>query len=225
MVGLVTSVFLVQNSFYASVAERSEVQDNLRSVTQLIASEARGVAPGGVLVADSTRFAFRVPMRVAGVCDTRIGSHVLVRIPQFTQMSTADMSGYALHDAAGDWDFRASTWAALFDGPAASTAADCAANGADTTGIVSDFVTLSIPDPVAVGDVVMIYREVELSIAISTLDPTTLGLYRGRYGSPLVEFASGMNTVPAGNSHLPDQRAASQPPAGGWRPHRRGLRG
>ena len=191
LVGLVTSVFLAQNSFYASVAEQSEVQDNLRSITQLIASEARGVAPGGVIVADSTRFAFRVPMRVGARC----AGGDRVHIPQFTQMNTADMSGYAIHDASGDWDFRSSTWAALFDGPDATAAGRCADNGADTTGVVPDFVKLDIPDPMTLGDVVMIFREVELSIATSTLDPTTLGLYRGKYGSPLVEFASGMNAV------------------------------
>lgn len=188
MVGLVTSVFLVQNSFYASVAERTEVQDNLRSVTQLIASEARGVAPGGVLVADSTRFAFRVPMRIAGLCAG--GDRVF--IPRFAQMSTADMSGYAIQDGSGNWDFRASTWAGLFDRVDATAAGRCADNGADTAGIVPDFVNLSIPDPMTLGDVIMIYREVELTVAVSTLDPTYQGLFRGPYGGSLVEFATGL---------------------------------
>ncbi|GMR12227.1 MAG: hypothetical protein BMS9Abin29_0416 [Gemmatimonadota bacterium] len=191
LVGLVTSVFLAQNSFYASVAERGEVQDNLRSITQLIASEARAVAPGGVIVADSTRFAIRVPMRVAGLC----AGGDRVRIPRFAQMSTADMSGYAIHDGSGNWDFRTSTWAGLFDRVDATAAGRCADNGADTAGIVPDFVNLTIPDPMAVGDVVMIYREVEFLIAVSTLDPTRQGLFRGPYGGSLVEFASGLTNV------------------------------
>jgi len=195
IVALVTSVFLVQNSFYASVAERSEVQDNLRSVTQLIASEARGVAPGGVLVADSTRFAFRVPMRVAGVCHPKGPSDARVRIPRLAQMVTEDMDGYAIHDPAGDWDFRASTWIALFKDNAPKNAEDCADNGADTTGITAEFVNLNISDPITLGDVVMIFREVELSVAMSVLDPTHQGLFRGPYGGSLIEFASGLTGV------------------------------
>ena len=195
IIAMVTSVFLAQNSFYASVAERSAVQDNLRSITQLIASEARAVAPGGVLVADSTRFAFRVPMRVAGVCHPGGAGFVRARVPGLGQMVTGDMAGYAIHDGAGDWDFRASTWAALLRDNALLNAQSCAANGADTAGIAPEFVALNISDPLTLGDVVMIFREVELSVAISTLDPTHLGLFRGPYMSPLVEFASGLTSV------------------------------
>lgn len=195
IVAMVTSVFLVQNSFYASVAERSEVQDNLRSVTQLIASEARAVAPGGVLVADSTRFAFRVPMRVVGVCDPKGGADVRVRIPNLAQMITAEVDGYAIHDGAGDWDFRASTWSVLFKDNAPKNAQDCAKNGADTAGIAADFASLNIGDPLTPGDVVMLFREVELSVVVSILDPTHQGLFRGPYGGSLIEFASGLTGV------------------------------
>ena len=195
LVALVTSVFLTQNSFYASVVERGEVQDNLRSVTQLIGSEARAVAPGGVIVADSTRFAFRVPMRVAGVCDPGAASNVRVRIPERTQMNTAAVVGYAVHDGAGDWDFKPMTWGALLTDTGAVSANRCSDNGADTAGIASDFVRLNAPEALTPGDVLMIYREVEVSMGVSTLDPTKKALFRGPYGGSLVEFASGLTSV------------------------------
>ena len=195
LVALVTSVFLGQNSFYASVAERSEVQDNLRSVTQLLASEARAVAPGGVLVADSTRFVFRVPMRVAGVCDKGGKGDARLRIPALAQMDTGDVSGYALHDGGGDWDFRAMSWTALVKSRGGKNADRCAGNGADTADIVMEFVQLEISDNLTEGDVVMIFREVEYSLATSILDPTHLGLFRGPYGGSLIEFATGLTGV------------------------------
>ncbi len=192
---MVTSVFLVQNSFYASVVERGEVQDNLRSVTQLLASEARTVAPGGVIVADSTRFAFRVPVRVGGVCDPGGKGDARVRIPELAQMDTGDMSGYAIHDVAGDWEFRASSWTTLLRSVGGKSAQRCADNGADTAGIVSEFVRLDISDDLTEGDVVMLFREVEYSVATSVLDPTYMGVFRGPYGGSLIEFASGLTGV------------------------------
>ena len=56
IVALVSSVFLTQNNFYRFVIQRTRVQDNLRVVTDLIASEVRGVAGGGVTTAESRRF-------------------------------------------------------------------------------------------------------------------------------------------------------------------------
>ena len=52
IVTLVSSVFLTQNNFYRSVVQRTRVQDNLRVATDLIASEVRAVAGGGVTTAE-----------------------------------------------------------------------------------------------------------------------------------------------------------------------------
>ena len=68
IVGLVSSVFLAQNDFYRLVVQRTRVQDNLRVVTDLIASEIRGASNGGVITAESRRFVVRLPLTVGGVC-------------------------------------------------------------------------------------------------------------------------------------------------------------
>jgi hypothetical protein len=43
-----------------------------------------------------------------------------------------------------------------------------------------------------VGNVLMIGRKTEFRIAPSTLDPGTMALYRGNYGSTLTELATGL---------------------------------
>ena len=63
IVTLVSSVFLTQNNFYRTVVQRTRVQDNIRAMTDLIASEVRGVAGGGVTTAESRRFVVRASDR------------------------------------------------------------------------------------------------------------------------------------------------------------------
>ena len=62
IVALVASVFWAQNDFYALVVERAKVHDNLRVVSDLIASEIRGVSGGGVTTAQSRQFVVRLPL-------------------------------------------------------------------------------------------------------------------------------------------------------------------
>ena len=80
IVALVSSVFLTQNNYYRSVVQRTRVQDNLRVVMDLIASEVRGVAGGGVTVAESRRFVVRLPIAMGGVCHAQAG-HGRVYMP------------------------------------------------------------------------------------------------------------------------------------------------
>jgi hypothetical protein len=47
----------------------------------------------------------------------------------------------------------------------------------------------------AEGDVVMLFRETTFKIQQSQLEPSTYGLFRGSYGDPLVEFATGIDTT------------------------------
>jgi hypothetical protein len=41
----------------------------------------------------------------------------------------------------------------------------------------------------------MLYRKVEYRIQTSTMDPNTLGLFRGIYGGTLVELSTGLNST------------------------------
>ncbi len=65
-------------------------------------------------------------------------------------------------------------------------------NGADTVGAIADFGRLSIPGGTTLGEVIMIYRDVEFKIDRSQLDPNTLAVYRGVTGDTLREFATGI---------------------------------
>ena len=46
----------------------------------------------------------------------------------------------------------------------------------------------------ALGTVMMFYRTVDYRIQTSTMDPSTLGLFRGLYGGTLVELATGLDS-------------------------------
>ena len=65
---LISSIFLVQNSFYASQLLRTATQDNVRSVTEILATDIRMVADSGVIVATDTQLVVRSPMLLAVVC-------------------------------------------------------------------------------------------------------------------------------------------------------------
>ncbi len=98
--------------------------------------------------------------------------------------------------SAGTWDYRNAAWSAL-NGGMTSAASECAGAGADTSGVVSQFRMIdqleglygSAPTPPAV---LMLFRETTFKIQSSVLDPAVLALFRGNYGQPLVEFATGL---------------------------------
>lgn len=94
IVALVSSVFLTQNNFYRSVVQRTRVQDNLRVVTDLISSEVRGVAGGGVTAAEMRRFVVRLPIAMGGVCH-RQASHGRVYMPGLSEINGNEVAGYA----------------------------------------------------------------------------------------------------------------------------------
>ena len=111
-----------------------------------------------------------------------------------------EVAGVAVRDSTtGAWQYQNATWGTL-NGGDASSASDCAANGADTTGAASEFhgiVGLQglFPPPPQEGDVLMLFRETTFKIQTSELDPASLGLFRGVYGDSLAEFATGMDTT------------------------------
>ena len=192
IVALVSSVFLAQNDFYRSVLQRARVQDNLRVVTDLIASEVRGVASGGVITAESRRFVVRLPIVMGGVCHEQ-GNHGRVYMPGYSEIDHDEVAGYARQDASGKWTYDPKNWSGLHDSSGSQDANECLTrNGADTVGAIDDFARLVINGGTTLGEIIMIYREVEFKIDQSQLDPWTLAVYRGVTGDTLREFATGI---------------------------------
>ncbi len=191
IVTLVSSVFLTQNNFYRFVVQRTRVQDNIRVVTDLIASEVRGVSDGGVTTAESRRFVVRLPIAMAGVCVV-FADHGHVYMPGLSEIDGDEVAGYARQDASGDWTYTADTWSTLLVSSGSGDADEClTVSGADTVGAIADFGHLQIAGT-TVGEVIMIYREVEFKIDQSELHPRTLAVYRGVTGDTLREFATGI---------------------------------
>ncbi len=189
---LVASVFWAQNDFYALVVERAKVHDNLRVVTDLIASEIRGVSGGGVATAQSRQFVIRLPLAVGGVCDPSL-VHGHVYMPGLSEIDGDDVAGFARRDANGDWTYTTDTWSHLFVSSGVIDAQDCAAeSGTDTVGATQDFGNLHFNAATTLGEVIMIWQQVEFRIDESELDPTTLAVFRGVTGGTLREFATGI---------------------------------
>jgi hypothetical protein len=199
---LVSTVFLVQNQYYALQLGRSVAHDNARTATEFLSRELRSVMPGGFVVAENQRLVVRSPMVLAVVCATQGRNNVSVHYEGGEGgLDTDEVSGFAVQDSAsGLWSY--------YDVPSWNTirqsggrpARDCARNGADTLSATDEFQRLrrlgdyhsSVPGP---GDVIMLYRLVEYTYRASELDPTTTGLFRGISGDPLVELVTGMDSI------------------------------
>ena len=194
IVALVSSVFLTQNNFYRSVLQRTRVQDNLRVVTDFIVSEVRAVADGGVTTAESRRFVVRLPIAMGGVCHDQ-SSHGRVYMPGLSEIDGNEVAGYGRQDASGDWSYTADTWSNLLVSSGSNDADECLTrNGADTLGAIADFGRLLISGGTTLGEVIMIYREVEFKIDESELEPQSLAVYRGVTGDTLRELATGITS-------------------------------
>jgi Tfp pilus assembly protein PilV len=201
VVMLVSSTFLIQNNYYATQLQRTRVQDNARVATEMIAAEIRSASAGGFVVAGARTLTVRAPMVVTVLC-SRSGTGAADVHTEGGQagLDVAEVAGVAVRDSAtGAWSYANATWATL-NGSDAGSASSCAGNGADVTGAATEFHglanlnTLFSPVP-SEGDVVMLFRETTFKIQASVLDPTGLGLFRGSYGDPLIEFATGMDTT------------------------------
>lgn len=197
---LVSTVFLVQNQYYALQLERSAAQDNVRMVTETVASEIRSVMQGGVVIAQNTRLVVRSPLVLGVVCGWPGANKVSVQIDGGdANLDTDAVAGVALRDSVtGAWTYQDADWSDTYQ--SGGDPSSCAANGADTVGAYDDFQDFrrfnsyfgGLPP---VGSIVMFYEAVEYSLAASTMDPTATALYRGPYGGALVEFATGMDST------------------------------
>jgi hypothetical protein len=197
---LVSTTFLVQSQYYSSQTLRAQAHDNARTATERVASELRSVMDEGFAVAGARTLTVRSPVRLFAVCGVT-GSNVYVHSEGGESiLPTAEIAGVGwLDQSNGDWDYRTTTWSYI-DANGGQPPASCAGNGADTAWAQSEFhrirrlnlLFFSTPDE---GDILMLYRETTFKIQSSALEPGTLGLFRGSYGQPLVEFATGMDST------------------------------
>lgn len=197
---LVSTTFLVQSQYYSSQTLRAQAHDNARTATERMASELRSVMEEGFVVAGARTLTFRSPVRLMAVCDvTGANAHVHDEGGE-AGFSTAEIAGVArLDQATNDWDYRTTTWSYI-DGTGGNPANSCFGNGADTVWALPEFHRIrrlnllfgSMPNE---GDLLMVYRETTFKIQSSVLDPGTLGLFRGSYGQPLVELATGLDST------------------------------
>lgn len=200
LVILVSTVFLVQNRYYSTQVQRAAVHDNTRVVTDIVAAELRSTMAGGVTLAENDSLTVRAPMVLAFVCATA-GSSAYVQFEGgAADLDQAEVGGFGvLDDTTGVWSFMNATWSAI-DGGAADAASRCATNGADTVGATAEFHQLvnlgayygSLPPA---GTLLMLFRETTFAFRSSVMDSTVRGLFRGSYGQPLIELATGMDTT------------------------------
>lgn len=203
LVVLVSTVFLVQNRYYAVQVAEGTVHDNARVMTEVMASELRSVAAGGFVTARDTMLVVRSPMTVAAVCAQPTTSRVAVQFGGGeAALDTDEFGGFAIQDTLTEaWSYYDITgWSNVWnviDQNGKQGALDCAANGADTLGASDDFQRLRRLDTYAgslpaVGQLVMLYRRVEYVITTSQMDSTAVGLFRGVVGGEMVELATGL---------------------------------
>ncbi len=201
LVILVATTFLVQNRYYAVQLARTTAQDNARMVTEMVASELRGLTDSAVVVAANRQLVVRSPMVLAAVCaQVPSPARIVVQMDGGEAGLTEDeVTGFGVRGADGVWSYYDIPRWKEISSPSSAAAANCYANGADTVGIRGDFRRLDRIDDYhgswpPNGTVMMIYRTVEYRIQTSTMDPTTLGLFRGLYGETLVELATGLDS-------------------------------
>lgn len=202
IVVLVSTVFLVQNRYYALQLQRSRAHDNARTATELISADLRSVMRGGFVLAGRDRMVVRAPLALAVVCDVAPGSRIVVHLgTSAAGLDTAQVAGFAVRDpGASRWSYYdIPSWSTIRQ-PGGRPSRDCADNGADTIGVPGTFQRLRRLDDYApslpvLGDVLMLYGEIEIRYRQSVMDSSTVGLFRGPYGQTLQELVTGMDTT------------------------------
>ena len=204
LVLLVGTVFLVQNDFFSHVLLRTQVQENARAMTEVVASEIRSMGGGGVLVADSANLVIRAPL-VTGIVCGAIDSDVAVYLPEGTSsFTTSEVAGFGSLGSSGTWVYHDRTWSTLTAGTG-DPKATCFANGADTVGASSSFLRLqNVDDDLGVsvaslrGSTILLFRKTAFELDDSALVPGGRALYRGLQGGTMTELTTGLS----GDAHF-----------------------
>ena len=200
LVLLVGAVFLVQNDFYAHVFLRSQVQENARAMTQLVAAEVRSIGDSAIIVADSSRLVVRQPIATFSVCGNT-GNDNYVHIPGGAAgFDTTSVTGIGYLTAGGTWSWYDVTWSTL-KASGGNPAQGCYGNGADTTAIGSQFrrfdglnTFTGVTAANLLGSTFVIYHKTEFTFDDSALVDGTIALYRGTYNGTLTELATGLSS-------------------------------
>lgn len=200
IVVMVSTVFLVQNQYYAIQLSRTTAQDNARMMTEMMSSELRSVMQGGVVTAQNDSVVVRSPIVLAAICYA--GAHhdpSVQYVGGADDIDTDEVSGVAMRDPTdGSWSYHDADFS-KFNQTGGTPAVDCYNNGADTVGAKSDFAQMKRlntyfgGDPPA-GSILMIYRKVSYFIATSTMDSDDLALYRAISGGNAVELVTGLDS-------------------------------
>lgn len=196
VVMLVTSVFLTQNRFYSDAVKRTGLHESVRGATALLSSDLHGVSEGGIVVADQDAISFRSPLLMGGVCGVDGQKTYLFFPMDENSLDPPTVSGFAIKDQKSDWRYTATQWNSIYHSNGGVSAQACAQAGADTTGASTGFYRLDGLDPsgtIKVGDLVMLYQEVEVRLSSSKLYPGRRGLFRGPVGGVLTEVATGIS--------------------------------
>lgn len=195
---LASNLFLVQSDFYSFLLQRSRVQDNARAVLEVVGGEVQGVTLNGLVEAGEREMTIRVPQTMAAVCaESGSDVHVHFSTPGSLEPSAAEGLG-GLDRLNGTWSYGSGNVGGAITDVGPASAAACALAGADTLGATGAFARIVSPSSFTglvhtVGDVLMVYEEVEFVIDTSTLDPNLLALYRGPAGGTLTEYATGLS--------------------------------
>ena len=196
IVMLVTSVFLVQNRFYSDAIKRAGLHESVRGATTLLSSDLHGVPGGGIVGADRDAVAFMFPLSIGGVCGVDGGKTYLFLPMEEESIGPSLVSGLAIKGPESDWRYSPGGWNSFYHSSGGEAAEACAQAGADTLGAEGSFFRLdglgSSP-PIRIGDLVMLYQEVEARLAPSKLHPGSRGLFRGPLNGTLIEVATGLS--------------------------------
>ena len=123
-------------------------------------------------------------------------------MPGLSEIDGDEVAGYARQDADGKWTYTADTWSNILGSSGAADAQDCLdTSGADTVGATADFGKVLFGT--TLGEVIMIYRDVEFKIDQSELEPRTLAVFRKVSGDSLREFVTGVTPATKFQYRLP----------------------
>lgn len=217
--GVVFQALIGQTRFARSQTAREEVQQNARIALEIIASELRGVATGGVTAAGPQFLRFRLPRAWGAICNVQSGSLAVLfpagvgatfRSPGFDSLAVVPIPGTAsyLHNvpdvtstAAADAVTRCNG-ALLPDPPAQQTANVNEARARIFT---------ATPAVANTGTMVYVYDAVRYDIGESSNTLGVQGYWIRRNSQPLagpVNAATGLQFV----YRLRDNSQTSNPP-------------
>jgi len=196
LVGLVGSLFLAQNRFYANLTARGQVQETARTVLESVTSELRSVPASGVLVAAPREIRVRAPLAIGLVCASGGGEAHLYLPLDGAALTSEDVSGVASRRGDGGWQFHPVGWEDVLGSTGGSSVQECADVGSEIGGPSSDFLRLEglgaiPPERLMPGMPLMVFGEMEFKLEVSNLHSLYM-LHQSRPGGPAFLLAGSL---------------------------------